>query len=245
MKPLKKEDTGVWRILMDGNKNSEPKGCVFEVNKATTQEIINEEPKVVEIYVEKTAQLQIITCEVPYPIDYCYLQSPSSYNSTFALKEFGKMKNYGQCKFEVNDIVSGIWICGTNGLNGGEDVVKYYDYRVYYQPAHVLDQNVAVSRGDDVNLMCKSIFEFPMQYCRFTTPENKIHSIHSSSIGAFKDGMPHFSYHGAGLKAGECGITIHGTTQSDFGQWKCSFKIMNNEYTLEMTVEQRGEVMKS
>jgi hypothetical protein len=132
-------------------------------------------------------------------------------------------------------------VCGVNDQNSGEDILTYYHLTVYEEPAQVVIEKVKAERGDGVKLMCKTVMNQSMNYCRFTTPAGQIHGLSPntrSTVGS------RYHYYGTGLAEGECGIEIEDLQSSDFGNWFCTFQVSTKEYTLSMDLEAEGEVIK-
>ncbi|XP_063701375.1 uncharacterized protein LOC134831550 [Culicoides brevitarsis] len=235
-KPLKPEDIGTWRIFHTKEDDS---GCVFRLHDDSSIRQSNaNDPINIEYWKGKTGSLEI-TCEVPYPIDYCYLTTPDfPDNKNFTSltpDKFFKTKYLGICRFVIKQPISGLYVCGVNNINGGEDIQTYYHVKSYEVPVKTSTSLVQGSRGQIIDLMVKTIFDYPMSYCRFMMPNGQVHGVSErfNMTGALR-------FYGKGLQYGECGIQILKIKESDFGLWKATFKVENKEYSIEMVLSKEA-----
>lgn len=174
----------------------------------------------------------MITCEAPHVLDYCYLNTPNKPETEIVPISFSNTKQLGICRFKIEP-VSGIYSCGLNDVNGGEDIQTYYKVEVYETPAKAVTGNVEVKLGKQLKLLTKSIFNHPMSYCRFTNPSNEVHGV---SDRFNMEG--NYRYYGAGLTSGECGLEVKVVTDSEIGLWTCTFSVEGKEYSVQMVVSQ-------
>lgn len=85
--------------------------------------------------------------------------------------------------------------------------------------------------------MVKTIFDYPMAYCRFMKPNGQVHGV--SERFNLSGGMKFF---GKGLQYGECGVQIVPITEDDFGVWKATVQVEDKEYNIEMVVTKQGVI---
>lgn len=182
-----------------------------------------------------------IDCEVPYQIDYCYLSTPEfpDHENFTSLKpdKFSNTKYLGICRFVINQPISGLYVCGVNNIDGGEDIQTYYRVKVYEVPVKTSTALVQGAKGQLLDLMVKTIFDYPMAYCRFMKPNGQVHGV--SERFNLSGGMKFF---GKGLQYGECGVQIVTITEDDFGVWKATVQVEDKEYNIEMVVTKQGEI---
>jgi hypothetical protein len=182
----------------------------------------------------------VISCEAPYEISYCYLQPPmGEFNDTdFVPVNFQNTRYLGQCRFNVVNITSGQWVCGMNDQFNGEDRLTYHQVLVHDQPAQVMVEKLAADRGDSVKLLCKTVMQQPMKFCRFVNPSGVVYGLSSATVSQADS---RYHYFGGGLGEGECGIEIDNVQIQDFGRWACTFQIESKEHTLMMELERESE----
>lgn len=149
---------------------------------------------------------------------------------------FLSTKYLGICRFTVEP-VTGIYACGINDVNGGEDIQTYYKVEVYNTPAKAMTPQVEVKFGKPAKLLVKSIFNHPMAYCRFTNPNREVHGVSERFTMEGK-----YRYYGSGLISGECGIEILATTKDEVGIWSCTFSTEGQEYKVDMVISHSGKV---
>lgn len=179
---------------------------------------------------KKAQETITITCEAPYVLDYCYLNPPTKTEVEIEPENFFNTKHLGICRFKVKP-VSGIYTCGLNDRNGGEDIQTYYKVEAHDAPAKAVTSQVDAKYGKPLQLLVKSIFNHPISYCRFTNPNNKVHGVSDK----FKmEG--NYKFFGAGLSSGECGLQVQKVTDNDIGVWTCTFSVEDKEYSLQMVV---------
>lgn len=242
-KPLVKEDYGAWRIYLPLSV-SDYTGCVFNVKSQLDDANALRVPppaKLIEVFHDPRSSGTTTTelsCEATYPIDYCYLSGPQGGN--FAPESFDRLKTLGICQFKVLNITAGMWACGFNDANGGEDRMSYFDLKVYEQPGKTITPQTKASKGDEgKRLLCKTILELPIEICRFVSPNGEVHGLSESIVPG--DGT-RFRYFGEGLRAGECGMEITEVEREDFGWWKCAIKVQGKDYAIGMELIEEGEV---
>ncbi|XP_053683727.1 uncharacterized protein LOC128733898 [Sabethes cyaneus] len=234
-KPLLQEDYGVWRIYLELS-SSEYSGCVFNIPGPNTddpsmEKVPEAKAKLIEVFHDQrtpTTTNTELRCEVPYPIDYCYLSGPEG--GDYKPNEFDRLKTLGICRFVVQNVTTGKWACGVNDDHADEDHLSYFDVKVYDQPGRVITSNVRASAGDEnKQLLCKTILNLPVELCRFVSPSGEVHGL-SDSIAPSENSR--FRYYGEGLRAGECGLEIVKLEKEDFGRWKCSIRVQGVDYAI-------------
>ncbi|XP_065083060.1 uncharacterized protein LOC135705317 isoform X2 [Ochlerotatus camptorhynchus] len=245
-KPLLKEDYGIWRIYLPLSA-SEYTGCVFNVESqhdelADENDLLVPPPtKLIEVFHDPRSASTTMTelsCETSHPIDYCYLTGPQGGN--YAPDSFDRLKTLGFCQFQVSNITSGLWACGFNDANGGEDRMSYFDVKVYGQPGKAIPSQIKASKGDESKrMLCKTILELPIEICRFVSPSGGVHGLSENVVPG--DGS-RFRYYGEGLRAGECGMEITEVEREDFGWWTCAIKVQGKDYTIGMELIEEGEL---
>ncbi|XP_055595453.1 uncharacterized protein LOC129746050 isoform X2 [Uranotaenia lowii] len=246
-KPLTSADRGLWRIFMPLNVDDYT-GCVF--NLAPEQPLdddsehfpeIRIKTKLIEVFHDKqrpTTTTTELNCEAPYPIDYCYLTGPQG--GDFSPTRFDRTKTFGVCRFVVQNITTGRWSCGFNGLNGLEDRLSYFDVKVYDQPGRAIVSQIKASKGDENRrMMCTTILNMQVDLCRFVSPIGEVHGLSENIVPT--EGS-RFRYHGNGLRTGECGLEISKLIHEDFGQWKCAIKVKGRDYTIPIDLIEEGEL---
>lgn len=200
------------------------------------------DPKKTEHWKKRMYSNLIIECEVPYEIDYCYLSTPDFPNNenftSLKPKEFFRSKSLGICRFDIPEPLSGLYVCGVNSIYGGEDIQTYYQVKVYEVPVKTSSSFVQGGKGQLIDMMVKTIFDLPITYCRFMMPNGQIHGVSER----FNMSGP-IKYYGKGLQYGECGIQILRIKDDDFGLWKATFQIGNDEYTVDMVLTKHGEIL--
>jgi hypothetical protein len=241
---MNKDDIGTWRIYMDYSKSTLPNGCVFELDtdSASRKRRSIESPEKLILYPRPSEQ--ILECNVPYSISYCYLLTPPEFNTTdkIRLVDFQYTKYMGKCLIQVKNIQSGTYTCGVNGENESENYQKSFDVRVYNVPLQFdLQMETEFFHGDTIHLMCKTLFNMPISYCRYKIPNGKIYDI--SNDMNLSHGQ-RFSYYGSGLINGECGIIIRSAEKLDFGEYECTIKIknMDQEFSEKLFVAAAGKI---
>lgn len=77
--------------------------------------------------------------------------------------------------------------------------------------------------GTAVNILCKA--EIAVDYCWFMHPLGQRISVSdrlTANMAAMATGEDNnWSYYGAGLRMGECGVTVREATLEDTGLWQC------------------------
>lgn len=145
----------------------------------------------------------------------------------------------GRCLIEVKNITSGIYTCGVNGNDESSDYRKQFDVKVYDAPVYVdIQRDSSFIFGDTFHLMCKSLDELPMEYCRFQTPRGQSFAV-SQDITVSQN--QNFDYFGSGLLNGECGIVVKELQKEDYGNYECTVKVGAQDYTLKMKVDELGK----
>lgn len=141
------------------------------------------------------------------------------------------------CRFIINEPISGLYVCGVNSIYGGEDIQTYYDVKVYDVPVKASTSFVQGAKGKLIDLMIKTIFDYPINYCRFMMPNGQVHGVSErfNMTGALR-------FYGKGLQYGECGIQIVKVTDDDFGVWKVTFQVEEKEYSVELVLTKQGEI---
>lgn len=175
-----------------------------------------------------------IICEVPHVIDYCYLNTPDGTEHDIEPWRFAKTKYLGICRFIVEP-VTGLYSCGVNDVNGGEDIQTYYQVEVFKVPAKVMTTVVVANANFSPRLLVKSMFNHSIEYCRFVNPAGEVHGVSEK----FKQNGK-YSYYGNGLISGECGLEIKKVTDAELGTWTCIFSLADQEFQLGFTVESPG-----
>lgn len=197
------------------------------------------DPKKIEIWNGKSSSLTI-ECEVPHQIDYCYLSTPdfpdNSNFSSLTPDKFFNTKYLGICRFVIKQPLSGLYVCGVNNINGGEDIQTYYRVKVYEIPVQTSTSLVLGAKGQVIDLMVKTIFDYPMAYCRFMMPNGQVHGV-SERFNMTGD----LKFYGKGLKYGECGIQIVARNDDDFGVWKATVQVEGKEYHVEMVITKKSK----
>lgn len=193
-----------------------------------------------EIYKGPTSAITqfVIECKVPYPIEYCYLQPPEDPSVTwksFVPKSFASTKNHGTCLFEVNQFVSGTYVCGVNSIIGGQDIQTYYNVKIFTQPLQAVAESVSCKVGTTATLLGRTLFGNPIEYCYFTTPNGELIGV---SERFATEGNFHF--YGKGLSWGECGLNITKVADQHIGRWKSTMKVDGTEYHLHFVLTQSG-----
>uniref|UniRef100_A0A336MRI0 CSON003013 protein n=1 Tax=Culicoides sonorensis TaxID=179676 RepID=A0A336MRI0_CULSO len=231
-KPLRPEDIGTWRIYHSEKDDS---GCVFRVHDdSAVPQSNSRNPKQIEIW-QNNVNALTIDCEVPFPIDYCYLSTPDfpdneNYTSLIP-DQFFKSKFLGICRFTIKNPISGTYVCGVNNIDGGEDIQTYYQVKVFQVPAHSSFSQVTSGKGKSIDILVKTIFNYPIGYCRFMMPNGQIHGV---SDKFRMEG--NLRYYGKGLKYGECGVQVLKVTDEYYGVWKATIQVEGKEYHLEVVV---------
>ncbi|KAL9702107.1 hypothetical protein quinque_005625 [Culex quinquefasciatus] len=155
--------------------------------------------------------------------------------------QFQNLGSLGICRFDITTITTGKWACGRNDNSGGEDHFTYYDVNVYYEPGRAISPQITANSGDENrDLLCKTILDLPIEVCRFVSPTGEFHDLSEHIIPAPDS---RFKYHGKGLRKGECGLQIKQLKREDFGRWRCSIMVQDEEdYTFAMDVIEEGAV---
>ncbi|XP_058829056.1 uncharacterized protein LOC131688658 isoform X2 [Topomyia yanbarensis] len=240
-KPLHPEDYGVWRIFLE--LSTTYSGCVFNIgkqlNKISEKSLdVEADAQLIEIFADLNKSFMTeLNCDVPYPLDYCYLSGPQGGN--YEPYGFDNLKTLGMCQFKVENITTGKWACGMNDLSGGLDRMSYFDVRVYNQPGKAITPLITGSTGDEgKKLLCRTILNMPIEICRFVSPTGDVHGLSENIVPG---DASRFRYYGEGLRAGECGLEIIELEREDFGRWMCSIRVQNKDYAIYMDVVEEGE----
>ncbi|XP_055534966.1 uncharacterized protein LOC129724263 isoform X2 [Wyeomyia smithii] len=247
-KPLAPEDYGVWRIFLVLS-NSDYSGCVFNIphsgrdeSSSSLEEIpAEQDTELIEVFHDQrtpTTTHTELSCEVPYPIDYCYLSGPEG--GGYEPDRFNRLKSLGICSFVVQNITTGKWACGVNDDSGGEDRMSYFNVKVYEQPGWAITPHITASAGDEnKQMLCKTILNLPIELCRFISPTGEVHGLSDNLI---PNDESRFRYYGEGLRAGQCGLEIVKLEREDFGRWKCSIRVQGAEYAIDVDLAEEGEL---
>lgn len=135
-------------------------------------------------------------------------------------------------------MVEGLYACGVNSVNGGQDIQTYYKVRIYKIPAKADNSHLEVKKGYGAKLLSKALFGHQMSYCRFTTPNGEVHGM---SDRFTMDG--NLRYYGAGLRRGDCGLEVVKVDLSHFGIWKNTFMVDDKEYTIEFVISEKSKLL--
>ncbi|XP_058454601.1 uncharacterized protein LOC131432384 isoform X2 [Malaya genurostris] len=242
LKPLHPEDYGIWRVFLE--LPNDYSGCVFNLDYkfSTMPDQSNDvvaNTQLIKVFREPSQSTTTeLSCEVSYPIDYCYLSGPNGGN--YVPSRFDNLKTLGICLFNVVNITTGKWACGINDRIGDEDRMIYFDVEVYDQPGETITPLITGSAGDeDVKLLCRTILDMPIEICRFVSPSGEVHGLSENIV---PNDVSRFRYYGKGLRTGECGMEIMALKQEDFGQWKCLIKVKNKDYAINFDVVEEGEL---
>lgn len=73
--------------------------------------------------------------------------------------------------------------------------------------------------GTAVNILCKA--PIAVDYCWFMHPLGQRISVTDRLTANAATGEEKLSYYGAGLRMGECGVTVRVATLNDTGLWHC------------------------
>ncbi|XP_033150090.1 fasciclin-3 isoform X3 [Drosophila busckii] len=94
-----------------------------------------------------------------------------------------------------------------------------------YGQVNVEPNTALLNEGDRTELLCR--YGRPLTYCRIEIPgENKV-----LNLSPVWSKTPGFTYYGAGLNAGQCGVSIERVKASNNGQVKCSLGVEGEELT--------------
>lgn len=199
------------------------------------------EPKLIEVFKPpgSSAPTFKIECSVPHEIDYCYIQTPDAPGITWdpiTPDSFSSTKDLGLCRFTVKQLVSGLYTCGVNDIHGGEDIQTYYQVKVFTVPAQADEPYLIGDHGKTTKMLVKALFNQPMSFCRFVTPNGEVHGV-SERFNM----TGNLQYYGTGLGTGQCGLSVQKVDDNHFGVWKSIFKIDGHEYTIQIVVSESSK----
>ncbi|XP_046431578.1 uncharacterized protein LOC124185158 [Neodiprion fabricii] len=196
-----KDDTGRWRLTAKNASHTLVDATFVEVLDKVSE---SEKSYDIESGLEYTLMLKENT-------KYCSVDQPHSEVTLLV---------GGECKVELQQptaAIRGNWKATTGVVGQLQEIPAKVELNVYQDQLAV--GYVIHHDSNTINAYCNlRDSEKELEFCRFVRPDSTqtgyqlSEGLHSGRYG----------YYGAGLKNGECGITIETPTQEDYGQWQCS-----------------------
>lgn len=226
-KPLAVNETGVWRIhgKLKGSSGVWT-GCLFNLHATMSSEVESFEAQLENIVHLETAadSIDIRCADSPYPLDYCYLETPTHEVIRPSIREMHLFKQYGRCTFAGVKAVSGRYTCGFPAIDHSRDLFQHFDVK-YNDPmilADVQAEIVHVGPSNRFSLMCFALLDHSIDSCVFVSPIGELYHLPNSSYANQR-----FGYYGRGFVEGECGIEIYRVEEGHSGNWTCSINLVD------------------
>ncbi|XP_049808709.1 uncharacterized protein LOC126251979 [Schistocerca nitens] len=212
---MSEEDFGTWRCIL---------GVSVEGTIETETRLINihgtTKDEIKELKTDRRKEIVLVgselfvSCQADHSLSYCWIRHP---NGTRVNANTDLLSGSCMAVTIANMEDAGPWECHL-GLPNEEKVI-YIDVTVTGSRLFA-DKAVTLS-GDSASFICHSVpTGHSLKYCRFVRPDGKGFRLTDASI------YEHYSYNGAGLQYGDCGLKIHKPGQQDIGQWICAALIL-------------------
>lgn len=243
-KPLAVNETGVWRIHGKLKGSGVWTGCLFNLNATMSSEIESFVALLENVvHLETNADSIDIRCaDSPYPLDYCYLETPTHEIIRPSIREMRLFKQYGRCTFAGVKAVSGRYTCGFPAIDHSRDLYQRFDVK-YNDPnvlADVQAEIVHVGPSNRFSLMCFALLDHSVDSCVFVSPTGELYHLPNSSYANQR-----FGYYGRGFVEGECGIEIYKVEEGHSGNWTCSINLVDklSQINLQILVKSNGKTI--
>lgn len=190
-------------------------------------------------YYVKRGDTVELTCGMNAPLQYCWFNGPNGMLPfSTVVQDYGPSKyvydpavlQNGTCKliiynvdFEYRDNLMSCWL-GVEGMLDYELSVSVIISDTYMTIEDLYGWQY-INTGKTTTVNCHSVPKGqPIEYCRFVRPDGQGISL----IPGYSNVSLDYSYDGAGLLAGDCGILIHSVVYDDIGKWTCMAMLQND-----------------
>ncbi|XP_046741771.1 uncharacterized protein LOC124408685 [Diprion similis] len=218
---FQEEYHGIWRLEMGltsgniiGGFIKMPEGQIPGLNDPNTARNSSDPSKAVEVNVEAGKSFTI-TCQTQYPAGYCWIKGPQGQDIT-STDEL----TVGRCSHAIDNAIStehsGNWTCNMAHVNGGHEEHLVTKVNVIDKLYQAINREITARHGDKTIIACKSVLDYPLQYCRFVRPDGV-----GLGVTPGMEPSERYSYEGDGLDHGYCGLAISSVQAVDIGEWKC------------------------
>lgn len=240
--PMANNETGVWRIHGKLKRNGMWTGCLFNLNANMTleYEAFRASLNTIRILETDSEKIDIHCPDSPYPLDYCYLETPTRDVIRPSVSNLELFKNYGRCFFSNVPSATGRYTCGFNSMDHSGDLFQHLDVQFHDRNvlADVQAEIVHIGPSNRFNLMCYALMDHSISSCVFVSPTGELFHLPSSQYSNTR-----FGYYGRGFVEGECGIEVYHAQPNHEGNWTCSINLVDrfNDINLRIFVRSNGK----
>ena len=228
-KPYAANEVGIWRIHAKlPSSGNEWTGCVFRLDVDFNSEYESFRNRLLEgtpVQVTTTSeQIEFRCANAPYPLEYCYLVTPSKEVIQPSLRQMALFKTYGRCTFSSVPAETGRYSCGFNSPDHSEDLFQHFDVHYSDPGVFVAAERETVSMADQsgrLSLMCFALQDYAISSCSFVAPSGELYHLPSSSFSNSQ-----YAYVGGGFVAGHCGLELFRVDDGHLGNWTCSVELV-------------------
>ncbi|XP_012265020.2 uncharacterized protein LOC105691252 [Athalia rosae] len=201
-------DAGAWRLTAKNDSTTIVDVTFVEVLDKVT-------PSDIQVAIESGLPYTLLLEE---NTEYCNIQQPHSEQTILV---------GGVCQIDLNQptlAVQGNWI-GMAGIVGQiQEVTAHVKLNVYHDK--LVSGFIQDSTTNAIHAYCYlQDSEESLDFCRFSRADNDKIGFRLSE--GLRNGR--YSYFGAGLENGYCGMTIESPMPEDYGQWQCSVGVKDEK----------------